>query len=266
MLLNGGVRLLSIGDFARASRLSVKALRHYDSVGVLTPAQVDPHTGYRSYAPEQLRDALLVSLLRGAQVGLPTVRQILADPARLPELLADERARLTVEAARAQRSLTLVDRLAQGAVDNYSPHTVMVSDLRVLRRGAQANADTLEQVVPQTIELLLADAAAAGFDTTDSVVGRYPAKLDGQFVFDVNLPVPGCAGEDLHGLAGGQFVAVTHRGPFALLPLAYHALFAWLHEHALPADGPVRERYLCDPATDAEEDLLTEVLHPLPGS
>ncbi|GAB2904611.1 hypothetical protein GCM10022245_45230 [Streptomyces mayteni] len=53
--------LLTIGAFAMASRLSPKALRLYDELGLLPPARVDPVTGYRRYAPEQLDQARLVA-------------------------------------------------------------------------------------------------------------------------------------------------------------------------------------------------------------
>lgn len=49
---------LTIGAFAKASRLSPKALRLYDELGLLTPARVDPLTGYRHYAPAQLERGL----------------------------------------------------------------------------------------------------------------------------------------------------------------------------------------------------------------
>ncbi|MFF2330099.1 MULTISPECIES: MerR family transcriptional regulator [unclassified Streptomyces] len=64
--------LLTIGAFARASRLSPKALRLYDELGLLTPARVDPVTGYRFYAPEQLDQARLVAWLR--RLGMPLAR------------------------------------------------------------------------------------------------------------------------------------------------------------------------------------------------
>ncbi|MBC3991746.1 MerR family transcriptional regulator [Streptomyces sp. AC563] len=64
--------LLTIGAFAKASRLSPKALRLYDELGLLTPARVDPVTGYRRYAPEQLDRARLVAWLR--RLGMPLAR------------------------------------------------------------------------------------------------------------------------------------------------------------------------------------------------
>ncbi|CAL9339249.1 MerR family transcriptional regulator [Streptomyces sp. enrichment culture] len=64
--------LLTIGAFAKASRLSPKALRLYDELGLLPPARVDPVTGYRLYAPEQVDRARLVAWLR--RLGMPLVR------------------------------------------------------------------------------------------------------------------------------------------------------------------------------------------------
>jgi PPM family protein phosphatase len=66
------VRLLTIGEFARASRLSPKALRLYDELGLLAPARVDAWTGYRFYRPEQLERARLVAWLR--RLGMPLAR------------------------------------------------------------------------------------------------------------------------------------------------------------------------------------------------
>src|SRR5438128_997048 len=57
---DGGDPLLSIGVFARRSRLSMKALRHYDRLGLLTPAEVDQSSGYRRYRESQLATARLV--------------------------------------------------------------------------------------------------------------------------------------------------------------------------------------------------------------
>lgn len=63
---------LTIGEFARASRLSPKALRLYDDLGLLPPARVDPASGYRFYDPDQLEHARLVAWLR--RIGMPLAR------------------------------------------------------------------------------------------------------------------------------------------------------------------------------------------------
>ena len=66
------MELLTIGAFARAARLSPKALRLYDSLGLLTPAHVDEVSGYRFYRPDQLERARLVAWLR--RLGMPLAR------------------------------------------------------------------------------------------------------------------------------------------------------------------------------------------------
>ncbi|MCH1865717.1 MerR family transcriptional regulator [Nocardioides sp. CFH 31398] len=68
--------LLSIGDVARASGLSPKALRLYDDTGLLVPAEVDPASGYRRYHPSQLGRARLVARLRLAGMPLARIRVV----------------------------------------------------------------------------------------------------------------------------------------------------------------------------------------------
>src|SRR5688572_9642072 len=46
--------MFSIGEFARYAQVSVRMLRHYDALGLLEPAYVDPVTSYRHYAADQL--------------------------------------------------------------------------------------------------------------------------------------------------------------------------------------------------------------------
>ena len=58
------MELMTSGAFARASRLSRKALRLYDELGLLRPVQVDPVSQYRFYAAAQLEQARLVAWLR----------------------------------------------------------------------------------------------------------------------------------------------------------------------------------------------------------
>jgi serine/threonine protein phosphatase PrpC len=69
---------LTIGDFGRAAGLSAKALRLYDDLGLLRPAEVDPSSGYRLYAPEQLDQARLVARLRLIGMPLARIREVCA--------------------------------------------------------------------------------------------------------------------------------------------------------------------------------------------
>jgi PPM family protein phosphatase len=77
------VALMSSGEFALASGLSRKALRLYDELGLLTPARVDPRSGYRFYAAAQLEQARLVAWLRRLGMPLATIRSVSTLPSAL---------------------------------------------------------------------------------------------------------------------------------------------------------------------------------------
>jgi DNA-binding transcriptional MerR regulator len=84
------VKEISIGEFARRSRLSLKALRLYDERGVLVPARVDQASGYRYYGTDQLDRARLVVMLRELQLPLAAIKELLAcDPADAAERIAE---------------------------------------------------------------------------------------------------------------------------------------------------------------------------------
>src|SRR5215813_7707583 len=71
---------IPIGRFAQLAGFTVRALRHYESQGLLLPARVDRESGYRYYRSEQLHDALRVRLLRALEMPLPEVVQVMRDP------------------------------------------------------------------------------------------------------------------------------------------------------------------------------------------
>ena len=104
---------MSIGEFARRSRLSPKALRLYDGLGLLSPARVDEFSGYRYYESAQLEAARLIATLRHVGVPLATVKELLElDPAELAErLTAFWRDAETRHAGQRELVAALVDRL-----------------------------------------------------------------------------------------------------------------------------------------------------------
>src|ERR1700761_6783532 len=104
---------MSIGEFARRSRLSPKALRLYDGLGLLSPARVDELSGYRYYEDAQLEQARLIATLRQVGVPLSAAMELLAlDPAEMAEQVAALWREAEIRHA-AQRGLVtaLVDRL-----------------------------------------------------------------------------------------------------------------------------------------------------------
>jgi len=119
------VEEMSIGEFARRSRLSPKALRLYDGLGLLSPARVDELSGYRYYDGAQLDEARLIAALRQAGVPLTTVKELLAlDPAEMArQVMAFWREAETRHAAQRELVTALVDRLTGRNVVMYEVAT-----------------------------------------------------------------------------------------------------------------------------------------------
>jgi len=111
------VKLLTIGEFARAARLSPKALRLYDELGLLRPFRVDEWTGYRYYAPSQLERARLVAWLRRLGMPLTQIGAVVESPP--PEAAAAVEAFLRVTEAdfaeRKRLAQFLISYLSEGA-------------------------------------------------------------------------------------------------------------------------------------------------------
>ena len=116
---------MSIGEFARRSRLSAKALRLYDGLGLLAPARVDELSGYRYYDAAQLEQARLIAALRDVGVPLATVKELLAlDPAGTAQRVsAFWREAEAHHAARRQLVNVLVDRLIGRSTAMYEVAT-----------------------------------------------------------------------------------------------------------------------------------------------
>ena len=103
---------LTIGRFGRLCGLSVHTLRHYDDVGLLTPARVDESTGYRYYRADQLERARHIRSLRWTDLSVEDTRTVLDDPDGAPAVLDAHRARLERERARIAASLGDTARVA----------------------------------------------------------------------------------------------------------------------------------------------------------
>src|SRR6516164_6521837 len=97
----------SIGEFSRATHLTVKTLRHYHEAGLLVPAHVDPHTGYRRYTAEQIALAQIIRRIRGLDVPVSEIHAVLAtsDPVARNELIATHLRHLESELSRTQAAV-----------------------------------------------------------------------------------------------------------------------------------------------------------------
>jgi DNA-binding transcriptional MerR regulator len=252
--------LMPIGEFARLARLTVKAVRHYDAEGLLVPASVDPQSGYRYYRPEQVRTATTIALLRGLDVPLPVVRQVLAAPDEetVAELLARQRERLAAELARGEQVLRSLDALrrAPGRV----AYDVAIGDRPAVRLTGVAGRVRADAIDEDTDALCIA-ALRTGKVGREPLVGVFPLDLIEEF--DVTVGVPAADGE--FPLPGGPWAATLHVGPYPQLPLAYTALLEHVRERGHRPVGPVTETYLTDPDTAAPHELMTRVEVALDG-
>lgn len=132
---------LSIGEFARESGLSAKALRLYDELGLLTPAHVEASNGYRYYTRDQLDRAHLVARLRLVGMPLARIRSLLelSGPAAAAELSAHWRQVRVDHAAREQIVQSLVLDLRAREIRMHEP------TIHTLRSAARHGQGAREQ-------------------------------------------------------------------------------------------------------------------------
>jgi DNA-binding transcriptional MerR regulator len=144
--------LLTVGLMAQRSGLTVKALRHYDRVGLLLPVTIDSATGYRLYHRDQIAEARLISLLRSLDLPLAQVRTAVAawkngDDGSVKDVIGEHRRRLDARVTRLRGALHRTDHLlAEGlesamseldptddvATTKSAPGTGSVTDQRLL--------------------------------------------------------------------------------------------------------------------------------------
>jgi DNA-binding transcriptional MerR regulator len=262
---------MAIGEFSRACRLSVKALRHYDELGLLPPAHVDLRSGYRYYGRAQARPAIAISLLRSLGVPLESIRELLAarsDEARAG-LLAAERDRLERQVAHTQRALRSIERIMRaGELLPYDVATRQEPGRLVLAVHGATSVDGHVEETTALVGALLARLERVSCGWSEPIIGVFTgleesetiaATVCAQIARDPG-PVPGAAVEQL---PGGLVAATTHVGAFEEMGVAYHALFAWAQERGYSPAGGVRELYRSDPERVPPEQLVTEVLLPI---
>ena len=155
--------LLTIGAFARAARLTPKALRLYDRVGLLPPAAVDPESGYRLYDPEQLPLARLIAQLRRIGMPLAKIRTVCGlEPAAAAEAITAYWQQVTADtAARAQLATFLVDHLSRGGTMSHANPTLAIRYAIGCDIGAVRDSDS-NQDTAYAGERLLAVADGMG--------------------------------------------------------------------------------------------------------
>ena len=260
--------LLPIGSFARRCRLSVKALRHYDDLGLLRPTRIDAATGYRYYDRRQAPAAIAIALLRSLDVALPAIHELLArdDPAALARVLDRERERRAREIAQAESALRSIERLMRAGT--VFPYDIMQRDEPARTLLVVEGTTTADLHVPFGTALvtdLLARLARLGLDQTGPVICLLSRVDDDSLMLQMGHPVadPPPPGERIVALPAGRVAATRHVGPYEEVGLADLALHAWAEERGLEPSGPLREVYRNDPAEVPPEALETDVILPV---
>ena len=108
--------LIPIGRFARLAGVSIGALRHYDELDLLRPADVDRFTGYRRYRREQVETAMVIRRLRDLELPIDEIRAVLAtdDPAEQRRLIARHRTRVEARSNRLHLVMHHLNQLSTG--------------------------------------------------------------------------------------------------------------------------------------------------------
>ena len=265
---------LPIGDFARATQLSVKTLRHYHRVGLLEPADIDTETGYRYYRAEQIPTAQVIKRFRALDMPLEQISAVLeaADVATRNALLSTHLNKMEAELARTQQAVASL----RGLLDQTPP----ASRAEIRHRQVAA---TPTAAISEIIDIADASAwyqgalgelrgtmAAHGVPGADWPGGVYANEL---FTDERGLATIFVAARDPVRPTGRvkpmvipavELAVIVHPGRLDDIDLSYGALASYVAEHALAVDGPIREYYLVGSHDTADDtQWRTEIGWPI---
>ncbi|ARF79564.1 MerR family transcriptional regulator [Kitasatospora aureofaciens] len=258
--------MLNIGDFASHGRVSVRMLRHYDAIGLLRPARVDPVTGYRSYEAGQLARLNRVIALKELGFTLQQVRAVLderPDAAELRGMLRLRRAQLAAAIAADEQRLARVEARLRTieSEGNMSEHDVVVKpvpSVRVAQLTGVAASYQPEDITPVIGPLfaeLCSRVAGAGIEEVGPSVAHYEdsPEGDGSVLVRAAVQVP-------HSVPGGrddfevldlppiaEAATIVHRGSMDAAMGSFQALARFIGENGYRSAGYARERYLETP-------------------
>ena len=240
--------MLSIGDFARLGRISVRMLRHYDGIGLLVPARVDPVTGYRWYDAAQLPRLNRVLALKDLGFSLDQVRSMVDDEVGVDELrgmLRLRHAELVEQISADRERLARVERRLRVAA-----RTTVVESMEKVGEVVGPNFEAL-------VERLGVPAGPA--------VAFYDVHEDGSVAASSALPYDGGPGEgyDIVELPPVPRAAtVLHHGSMDTIGDTWQELVRHVEGSGHRATGLAREVYLAMPPGDPDA-WVTELQEPL---
>jgi DNA-binding transcriptional MerR regulator len=262
---------LTIGDFSAITHLSVRTLRRYHEAGLLEPAEVDPHSGYRYYATSQVPTAQVIRHFRDLGMPVREVGEVLAttDPEVRSALIAGHLRRLEQQLDQTRAAVTSLRRLlaptaAPIAVVHRAAPAVTVAAIR----ATVDHSGILDWYSGAMTELDRA-LRASGATPTGPRGGLYDNELftveRGHAVVYVPVADPPSIGRvQPFEVPAAELAITVHTGPHDDIDVSYGALGSYVTEHALAVAGPVRETYLVGPRdTDDTAAWRTEIGWPV---
>ena len=263
---------LTIGDFSRATHLSVKTLRYYHRVGLLAPADVDADTGYRRYTAGQIPTAQVIRRFRDLDMPLDQIHAVLEAPDlhTRNELISAHLASLEQDLARTQSAVASLRGLLTGpsAVAPVSHHRVGAT-----MAAAVTAVVTMDDLVPWYLGALgelQAMLDARGVRPSGPAGGIYAGELFTDERGQATVFVPTATEVQRLGrvepvvVPAAELAVIVHPGSLADVDRAYGALAAYVASHALQVEGPIREHYLIGRQDTADENAWrTEICWPI---
>jgi DNA-binding transcriptional MerR regulator len=276
MSVDAPSELLSIGAFARASRLSLKALRLYDELGLLAPAHVDPTTGYRYYTADQSDRARLIGLLRRLDMPLARIGRVLElpGPEAAREIAAFWRDEEATIAVRRRLVAYLQRHLEARGEPMYDVATRDVPAQEVLSITRAVVVRDLRPFLMEAYGELAAQIGAAGASRSRPWFVIYHGEVneDSDGPVEVCMPFDGsvpAAGEAVRRVQPAHREAYTTitcaQCEFPGILEAYEAVESWIKEHGAGMTASPREVYFAGEAETGADDPFCDVAYPIEG-
>ena len=242
---------ITIGDFSRASHLSVKTLHHYHQVGLLEPSEVDADNGYRYYSEEQIPAAQVIRRLRGLNMPVADVRSVLAAPdsdAR-NRLIVEHLDRLELELAQTRAAVGELRNLLEPAAPCRIEHRT-VSQTPAIGIQQTVDRDDIFAWWQGALGELHATVRAQELTATGPIGGLYASELFQHSRGEATVFIPTDRTVKTIGrvvsviIPAAELAVARHHGSPSDIDRTYGELGAYVMKHEISVDGPLRESYL----------------------